>query len=1511
MRNRFKIILFNKSIYREIELSPDMQSLSIGTMLSSDIRLRKELFFEPFRLSFSVENDGWAVYCSDNIYMTAGDVRKLAVKNLAHGDELAVKYQKSDSEVFRFSFVIDFDYETKNYDLSIDIASLDELRIGGTPNCQIYLTGELIGIDQFAVLHTDGRHYLQEISAKYGIRLNGKRIRGKTELRENDFISFCDYSFCYQNGCLLTDRRAKLKVDGLKSSVMEISRSSYQYPRFNRSARIRSVIPNDKIPILAPPAVAQKPTSNLIMQLLPAVAMLALVVLLRGSMGSGNSSFLWISAFSVGIGVLTSVASIITDQKKYKKEKAERVKKYTDYIKGKKEQIVSCRNEEKQLLNEKYYSVKRELGMIRDFSADLFNRNPQDEDYLDVFLGTGRLEAIRKIDYQQQEKLEVEDDLARVPEEIAEEFRCIDDIPVVLSLKKNSATGIVGPEHLIYGLLKNITLDLAVRQYYGDLKLLYIIGEEDRDQFRWIRLLPHVRNDILGIRNIVCDGDSKNILFEFLYKELSRRETQKVTSPNVVVFVYRDMGIRRHPISKFVEKAAELGVSFVFFEQSKDFVPSCCSDIVMLEDQHNGSIISAADYTKVRRFEYAPVSDDEVEKAVAKLAPVYCEEVSLEGTLTKNITLFELLNILSVDDIDLGKNWSESQVYRSMAAPLGVKAKNQIEYLDLNEKNHGPHGLVAGTTGSGKSEILQTYILSMALLFHPYEVGFVIIDFKGGGMVNQFKNLPHLIGAITNIDGREINRSLISIKAELNKRQELFAQYQVNHIDAYIKKYKKGETKIPLPHLILIVDEFAELKTDQPEFMKELISAARIGRSLGIHLILATQKPSGVVDAQIWSNSRFKLCLKVQNKEDSNEVLKTPLAAEIKEPGRAYLQVGNNEVFELFQSAYSGGPASADDTDSGKSFTMYRLDLSGKKTPVYSRKAKKMGEERETQLTAIVNYISAYCTDRDIARLPGICLPPLADRIVYPGASPEPFGTGAAVPVGIYDDPANQNQSVVRLGLLSGNTVVIGSSQCGKTNLLQLIVRAIADRYSPRDVNVYILDFGSMALKVFNSLCHVGGVVLAAEDEKLKNFFKLMNLEMKKRKETFATLGITSFSSYREAGYSDIPQIVVLIDNFLGLRELYPDYDDNLLSLVREGASVGLCIVMTSLQTSGIGYKYMSNFPNRICLYCNQSDEYGTLFDRCRMQPKNTPGRGLVLMDKVVYEYQTYLAFKGEKEIDRVKAIQSFIEEKNQVNAGLTAKKIPEVPGRLDQKYVQENIDHDLLQPYCVPVGIDYDSVEFFLADLSSALTIGISGRSGNTEARLLTLLLEYCRNHASDCPVEGYLIDDYDRKLDSFSTAGFVRKYSVEVGDFETTLNEMADTLQLRKEKVRESGIAALTGEPLLLCVVRNSNVFTEGVVSGRGVDLYKRIVKDYRQFKVLFIFGSMEDTAISYSAPDLLKCMKELRYLFLCEDLSKVRMVDINMNTIRRFTKPIEEDDCYVVAGDDNVSRLKIIQN
>lgn len=222
--------------------------------------------------------------------------------------------------------------------------------------------------------------------------------------------------------------------------------------------------------------------------------------------------------------------------------------------------------------------------------------------------------------------------------------------------------------------------------------------------------------------------------------------------------------------------------------------------------------------------------------------------------------------------------------------------------------------MIAGSTGSGKSEFIITFILSLAVSYHPYEVQFVLIDYKGGGLAGAFENkdkgikIPHLIGSITNLDKSEMNRSLVSIKSELERIQVAFNEVREKlgegtiDIYKYQRLFREGKVDKPMAHLFIISYEFAELNQQQPEFMEELVSTACIGRSLGVHLILATQKPAGVVNDQIWSNSRFKICLKVQTSEDSIEVLKKDDASKIKETGRFYLQVGNDELFELGQS---------------------------------------------------------------------------------------------------------------------------------------------------------------------------------------------------------------------------------------------------------------------------------------------------------------------------------------------------------------------------------------------------------------------------------------------------------------------------------------------------------------------------------------------------------------------------------------------------------------------------------
>ena len=968
--SRYKIILKSRTVYEEIVLPFDFSNFKIGTGRECEWRLDRQLFFEPFFVSVIKNADEYMIACSDNLYLDVGGDHKLVTKELVHDSRLCVRYQISNSILFDLFFSIDFDYEEKRYDHMIDIAHASKLTIGGSDKCDIVINDEFLGDDVLALGRSGSRFIITDHDTQYGVYLNGARISKPQVLNEHDFFSIAGYSFYYKKDKLYTCG-SDLKVKGLTvTEIQDNTTGPMQYPKFNRNTRLKLTVPDDPITVLDPPPMPHKPKNKLLTSLMPAFGMLAVTVVLRGVMGGGGD-FIILGAMTMSIGIITAIIAFITSGRDYKKESEERFSGYMQYIRNKKEEIANLRLHERKALESIYFAHEREREIVRAFSGELFDRSLRDADFLKVYLGTGDIPARRVIEYNQKEKLEVDDELALLPEQIARDFACVKKAPVFCDLNAVNAVGVIGESDQLYEIMKKMMLDVCVRHYYKEVKVALLVPEKDAEMAEWARWLPHIRNDDIKARNIACDSDSTNVVLEYLYRLLSDRENGEGPFRHHVVFVYNKASINKHPISQFIEKAKDLGFTFVFFDNHKEALPKGCDRVIFINKRNlSGRLVQVENANNAQDFEYKGIPEADAFEMARMLAPVHCEEVSLESSLTKSISLFELLNIFSADDLDLAQRWRSSEVHKSMAAPLGVKAEDEIVYLDVHEKIHGPHGLVAGAAGSGKSEMLQSYILSMATLFHPYEVSFVIIDFKDGGLANRFSKLPHLAGAITNINGKDINRSLQSIKAELEKRERLFAQAKSDHIDGYIRKFKEKEVTVPVPHLIIIVDEFAELKATQPKFMKELINAARVGRGLGIHLILATQNASQI-NEQISSNSKFKLCLKMQAKEESKEAIKSPLAAEIKEPGRAYLQVGGNEIFELFQAAYSGASAKSE----GKQFAISEVSLSGNRKIVFQQKKSASDEKSDSQLDAIVAHVDEYCSKNGIGKLPDIFLP--------------------------------------------------------------------------------------------------------------------------------------------------------------------------------------------------------------------------------------------------------------------------------------------------------------------------------------------------------------------------------------------------------------------------------------------------------------------------------------------------------------------------------------------------------
>ncbi len=1483
MTDRYKLILFKTEgwggdggLYREVELGPELEEVRIGTSADCAVRLRRELFFAPMELILCRRAGEWSLSCSDGLYFTAGDMRRILNRRLVHGDELHVKYRDSDYTLLSLSFQIDFENEKKEYDTEIHIAGKERIKIGGRPDSDILLTGADLGEDSMTLKREQGKLRLYDNGSRYGVCVNGVRTEGPTELKDHDFFSLGGASFYYRSGRLYAAGGGELCIRGL-ANRREAFGAPFRYPQFNRSPRVRRVTARQEIHIQQAPPKPVRPKRNMAMALIPSLILFAMTIVLRGFLGGGGT-FVIYSAVSLGLSIVMTIAASAAEKRDYNRAWTERLESYDRYIEGKRRQIEEARRGELRDRNEMYVSLEESVREVERWGRRLFEKGPEDEDFLRIFLGRGRVESADPVTYSCQEFADLQDPLAGVPAQVAQSYRYIENAPVFADLRASRAVGVAGPGEMRRQMLKNMALDIGIRHFYKDVKMAFILEESTASALAWVRWLPHAENERLGLRNIACDEESLGLVLEDLYITLSARQKEGAKEekrsggigPRYVVFVADLSVVKAYPLFRYVQSREDYGFTFVFFGEYEELLPRGCQEIIRLKDMAGrtmgtGTIIKVSNGNSETAFSFSPVSDERAAAAGRRLGAVTVKEASRDRELPRTISLFELLGIVSAQDLDLGRRWDSAQVWNSLAAPIGIRAKNQTVYLDIGDGAgaHGPHGLVAGTTGSGKSELLQTYILSMATLFHPYEAGFVLIDFKGGGMANQFQKLPHLMGTITNIDGRQINRSLLSIKAELLKRQEIFSQVHVNHINDYIKLYKSGRTKTALPHLIIIVDEFAQLKQEYPDFMKELISAARIGRTLGIHLILATQKPAGVVDAQIWSNSRFRLCLKVQTKEDSGEVLKTPLAAELVEPGRAYFQVGNNEIFELFQSAYSKAPAPQGSGE--KYYAIYERNLWGKRTLKYTNKRPE--NDSFTQIEAVVSQVESYCRSRKIERLPGICLPPLKERIFLDALEEEGQEGGIGVPVGLYDDPQQQRQGTVTLNISGDNTYIVGSAQTGKTTLLQTILCGLIGKYTSEQVNLYIIDCAGMLLRIFEDSAQVGGVVLAGEEEKCRNLFKLLSDRMTRRKKLMSERRVGSYAASREAGYTDMPMIVVVIDNMAAFREYFPEQVEMLGILARESLGAGLSFVVTAASAGALNYRTQASFGCRLALNCNDTGEYSSLFGHCRTTPGENAGRGLFMLEKRILEFQTAVFGRSERETDRSRELSEFIRSRSR-EGGARAVRIPMVPKRLSLEEMLAKDRAAFGRRGILPVGMDFSTVELTSINLARDGFLALLG-DGGCRQRFVDNLLRLISQTAVIHGLEVFIADDCSGRLAPFASCSFTGGYTSDLAGGLSLIGEFCENILRPTEKEERKNFCMLiaAGEEVL------QKICADKAESRR----LAQAIRGAAQARAFILLAAVENQPVTFQSSEVLKTIREERRAILFADLPESRLFDM----------------------------------
>ena len=1105
---------------------------------------------------------------------------------------------------------------------------------------------------------------------------------------------------------------------GQQLTLREPSRYGFyeDYPDYHRSPRIIYRGSEDKILINPPGQEPVKPSDELLKLIVPPLMMVGVTVLITLIQPRG----IYILA-TVGMSITTMIFSIrgfIKNRKKYKADKKERIDLYRLYLKDKVKELTRLEREQKEGMHYHFPTISELTDLVESYNHRIYEKTPLHFDFLYYRLGLGKLPTSYELSYGQQERSGKKDALEEEGYALYSRHKKIPDMPIPANLS-HGPVGYIGPRNLVLEQLQLLVMQLATFHSYHDVQFITILSEEERDQWSWMRWLPHAKLQELNVRGFVYNQRTRDQVLNSLNQILKLRRSQKEEAshkestlfhPHYVVLVTDEKLILDHVIMEFfTEDPTELGCSLIFVEDVMSSLSENIQTVINIKDRNTGQLVMEEGVLKETdfRLDHFPTDYDK-ERIARTLAPLNHLQ-NLKSSIPDSVTFMEMYGAETFEDLQVSSRWKKNAPYKSLAVPIGLRGQDDLVQLNLHEKAHGPHGLIAGTTGSGKSETIQSYILSLAVNFHPHDVAFLLIDYKGGGMANLFKDLPHLLGTITNLDGAQSMRALASINAEIHRRERLFGEFEVNHINQYQKKFKNGEATEPLPHLFLISDEFAELKVNQPDFIKELVSIARVGRSLGVHLILATQKPSGVVDDQIWSNSRFKIALKVADRSDSNEMLHTPDAAEITQTGRAYLQVGNNEVYELFQSAWSGADYQPDKDDMGiEDHTIFLINELGQYEILNEDLSglEDVDEIKEvpTELDAIVEHIQVLCQEQEIPPVPQPWLPPLKERIaleeletVQPAVAWEEEKSLSFL-LGMADIPQAQKQEAVSINLSKdGHVLLYGSPGTGKTTFLQTAGMDLARKFSPKALTLYLMDFGTNGLAPLSKLPQVADTMLLDQAEKISKFVRIMERELNRRKKLLADYGVGTLELYREASGQQEPAIVILLDSYEAIKE--EAYEAELFKLLvrisREGLSIGVHLLMTAGRQSNLRAQLYSNFKHQLSLPQNDVSEVRAIVGSTplAMTMEDIKGRALMKREEVDV-IQLALPVYGANDTQVLNNLRQEVASLQEAWTGQRPSAIPMVPEELMMEEflnlpsVQEAIENGQ-----IPIGLELEMV--------------------------------------------------------------------------------------------------------------------------------------------------------------------------------------------------------------------------
>ncbi|HEY0165918.1 MAG TPA: FtsK/SpoIIIE domain-containing protein [Jatrophihabitans sp.] len=929
----------------------------------------------------------------------------------------------------------------------------------------------------------------------------------------------------------------------------------------HRPPHIADPLSRDPVEFPAEQPVLGRPRLQWVAGLAPAVLGVGFALLMR------NNQFL---AFAL-LSPLTMLAGAAVDRREWRRSRDQAGKAHARAEAFARERLEARLAAEKARRHRDFIDAAAVLQAATVPDCRLWERRPSGSCFLTVRLGIADQAA----------------DTTATRSGRALPAEVIEGMPATVSLL-DGPLGLAGPLSLARGSGRWVIGQLLALHSPRDLAVVALLDGEIAD-WRWLRWAGAT------VKAVTTEPDGHRLLLRDLLSVIADRRTERAggnwSGPRIVVLLDRASALAGlDGLQLVLEQGPTVGVTAVCIDQESRLLPPSCHSTAVLTSETGSTLELCQPGRQALRAATDRVSARWAEQLARSLAPLQDADSTDVAELPTEVWLADLLEGADVTAESLSRQWATPT---PVATPIGMAATGPVE---LNLLRDGPHALIAGSTGSGKSELLRSLVTGLARRHAPDDVAFVLIDYKGGSAFAECAAFPHTLGLVTDLDGHLTSRALTSLQAEIRRREIAFAQAGVAEFDDY--RRSASHERHRLARLVMVVDEFAYLAEELPDFLSGLIGIAQRGRSLGLHLVLATQRPAGVVSPQIKANVSLRIALRVTDAAESHDVIGSDAAHRISknQPGRGFAQLADGLV--EFQTARVGRrPVGA------QAITITSLDAwnrASEPAPVITD----ADDEHSLLQAAMLEAVSEL--KRPLPERPW--LPPLPSRLRTADLGRDP-AAGFGVRFGLVDDPGRQRQFAASHDLLTGGSIgFIGSPRSGRTSALRTILGQACEQLDAAQLHLYVLDCSGQSFGHFARLPHCGAVVSRDDPRAVARLSARLVEELAARQRLLADLGVSTLAEAHLSG-TPLPVIVLALDGWEGFTALSDDYDagrsvEALLRLSRDGAAVGITVLIAG-DRAMLGLRIAPALSRKLLLGLIDRGDYASV----GLRPSSLPAR--------------------------------------------------------------------------------------------------------------------------------------------------------------------------------------------------------------------------------------------------------------------------------------------------------------